>query len=139
VAIEKLNTILLVDDEEVVNFLNRKVIEKNSLIKDVVVRQNGEEALDYLKERIRQNLNFPELILLDINMPKMDGFEFLEEYEKFEAEKKESTVIFILTTSKDPDDMEKAYSYNAVKGIDNKPLSKELLNYILDFYFDKKN
>ena len=80
----KLNCILLVDDDEPTNFLNQMVIEELDIAEQIRVAQNGQEALTYLKKTGIGDENFPlpDLILLDINMPAMNGWEFLERYRK---------------------------------------------------------
>ncbi len=116
--------ILLIDDDYATNEYHKIIINSTSICNDLVVFQYADEALEWLKS-IEEN-EFPSLIFLDINMPRMNGFEFLDEYEK-EFSKSVSSVIVMLTTSINPNDREKSKNYN-IEGFINKPLTAELLH-----------
>ncbi len=128
-----LNCILLVDDDNATNMLNSFVIKKMELTKTVKVVLNGSEALDYLHS-ISEEEQCPEFIFLDINMPKMDGWEFLEEYREMNVERQRAKVI-LLTTSENPDDIEKAKNYPEILEYCNKPLTKEIINSLVNKYY----
>lgn len=125
-----LNCILLVEDDSVTNFLNKKIIEKLHITESIIITQNGEEALQY----IRKNTS-PELILLDINMPIMNGLEFLKAFEMEDFKNKNSTKIIVLSSSESMVDQADIESH----GIPfmNKPLSGELLLEIIYKIFQK--
>ncbi|AWV97999.1 response regulator [Arcticibacterium luteifluviistationis] len=127
-----LESILLVDDDHITNFIHQKIIDNLKCAKHVKVAKNGLEAIDYLKQ---DSTVLPDLIFLDINMPKMNGWEFLEAYGNLDNEGKENTVIIILTTSQNPDDFEKAKASPYVKVIENKPLTKDMISNIVTYYF----
>src|ERR1700741_4670028 len=96
---KKLECILLVDDDHEDNFFHKLVIERMDITKKIEVAKNGIEALEYLKA---DHHVIPELIFLDINMPKMNGWEFLEEYQHLSPERKARITIMMLTTSANP-------------------------------------
>jgi CheY-like chemotaxis protein len=132
---KKLNCILLIDDDKATNFINERVIKKLDCTKRIVTVYNGAEALEFLSIEENGNLLQPDLIFLDINMPVMDGWEFLEHYRKLHEDKKAKVVLLMLTTSLNPDDVKKANKIQEVKGFKNKPLTIEMMQDILKAYF----
>jgi CheY-like chemotaxis protein len=132
---KKLNCILLIDDDKATNFINERVIKKLDCTKRIVTVYNGAEALEFLSIEENGNLLQPDLIFLDINMPVMDGWEFLEHYRKLHENKKAKVVLLMLTTSLNPDDVKKANKIQEVKGFKNKPLTIEMMQDILKAYF----
>jgi len=112
---KKLNCILLVDDNTDDNIFHQIILKKMDIVNRIDIVLNGLEALVYLK---KENQMPPELIFLDINMPKMNGWEFLEQYKHLDARQKARVVIMILTTSANPDDLKKAKEIKEVTGFD---------------------
>ncbi|MBN4047050.1 response regulator [bacterium AH-315-P13] len=133
---KKLN-ILLVEDDRATNFLNKYIIKKKSITKHIQVSENGLEALEFLKLGIKDNNLLPDLIFLDINMPILNGWEFLNEYKKLEIAHKEDIVIMMLTSSINPDDKKKAEAIKEVKGFLGKPLTPFNIHNIIQEYFIK--
>lgn len=135
----KLNCILLIDDDEPTNFLNRMTVEQSGCARHVVIAQSGQEALDFLMGHgpggTVVDCLHPDLIFLDINMPAMDGWEFLEKYKQLPKEQKASIVLIMLTTSLNPDDEEKTRHIPEIAGFENKPLKEPQLEQILKKYF----
>lgn len=128
---EKLKRILLIDDDVNTNFYNRILFEQAKVSDDILEFQNAEKGLDYLK-----NENEVSLILLDINMPIMNGWQFLEAYEQLNEKQKEAIIVVMLTSSINMDDQEKAAKYDSVKKFIRKPISPELINEIMELFHD---
>lgn len=135
----KLKSILLVDDDEATNFIHEMVIKQMDCTENIVVRENGVEALEYLTSTVDGKHPQPDLILLDINMPRMDGWEFLEEYKKLDDDQLAQTVIVMLTTSLNPDDKDKATEIPVITGFMSKPLTADMLEEILAEHFKSLN
>ncbi len=131
---KKLNCVLLIDDDEPTNFLNKLTLEQASCARYIQVVQSGQAALDYLR-RPPDECPRPDLIFLDINMPAMNGWEFLGLYRTLPPEKKADTVVIMLTTSLNPDDEKKTLAIPEVSGFEHKPLNQESLNKVLNKYF----
>ncbi|WP_421765642.1 response regulator [Ekhidna sp.] len=110
--------ILLIDDDPSINYLNKLIIEKADIHANVCDRTQADEALSQLSEGI---IN-PNLILLDINMPTMNGWQFLEKYHELPEESRKSKVI-ILSSSINPSDKEKASQSSVILDFYSKPLS----------------
>lgn len=125
----KLNCILLVDDDEITNFINLNLLEDMQIASRIEITTNGKEALQFLEDNF-QEVSCPELILLDINMPMLDGFEFLEQFHKLELKDKDRTKMVALTTSNNPKDIKKLQNYG-VNDLINKPLTKEKLEKLI--------
>lgn len=137
---KKLNSVLLIDDDVATNFINKMIIKKAEITDHIEIVMNGQEALDYLTNSGKYEKSdgiFPQpmLILLDINMPVMDGWEFADAFSKLEENQKENIVIIMLTSSLNPDDKERASKLSAISGFQNKSLTMERLTTILNKYF----
>ncbi|MFL5729758.1 MAG: response regulator [Cytophagaceae bacterium] len=125
------NCILLVDDDPISNFINHETLRKNKICKEILISRNGEEALSLLHEYQFKHHSLPEVILVDIRMPIMDGFEFLQAFEKISIPGKEKTKVIILSNIFSRSDIEVlkkiGHSYYL-----NKPLEKNKLFDLLD-------
>lgn len=129
---KKLDCILLVDDDPDDNFYHQLIINEMDIVHSIEIAKNGIEALAYLK---KEDQNPPDIIFLDLNMPKMNGWEFLEQYKDLDKSQKPKVLIIILTTSANPEHMEKAKEIQDVTGFETKPLTKEMLSDILNKHF----
>ncbi|MBX0291399.1 response regulator [Hymenobacter sp. HSC-4F20] len=131
----KLSSILLVDDDKTTNFLNELMLRKLDVAEKLLVAMNGKEALDVLQEHCENTVpTCPVLIFLDINMPVMNGFEFLDAYSHLPWMKQQATVIVMLTTSLHSRDVSRAEQL-PVSGFVSKPLTAEKVNSILAQHF----
>jgi CheY-like chemotaxis protein len=131
---KQLNCILLIDDDEPTNFLNKLTIEQAGCARHIRIAQGGQAALDYLRGSPDEWVR-PDLIFLDINMPAMDGWEFLAQYRTLPPEKKADTVLIMLTTSLNPDDEKRTMAIPEVFGFEHKPLNQAGLEKLLNKYF----
>ena len=126
----KINNILLVDDDEIVNFINKTVISRTVETDTITISRDGLEAIDYLKNNMDSSI--PDLIMLDINMPRMDGWQFLEEYKNIKQDFKKTPVIVMLSSSNNPVEMDKARNSGEIAAFKNKPLTIEKFQEIID-------
>ncbi len=131
---KKMDSVLLVDDNDFCNEFHQIIINKMGITEKVEVATDGKEALAYLKSTVNGKHPKPDLIFLDINMPVMNGWEFLEEYKKLDAEMK-ANIIVIVTSSFNPDDKKRADLMDCVDGFKEKFLSLEKINEILMEHF----
>jgi CheY-like chemotaxis protein len=129
-----LDTILFIDDDTITLMLCKMVISKSLFSKEIVTAKNGEEALQYFNTLKQANTNAqlskPQLIFLDLNMPVMSGWEFLDSFSTPEYSEFNNTKVIILSSTIDPEDLEKSNKYPMVIDFLSKPISKEMLEYI---------
>jgi len=135
---KNLNCIMLIDDDADDNFFHEREIKKYSPDIIVIIKNKGLDALEFLKSN-KDKETHPDLIFLDINMPGMNGWEFLQEYDSLDKELQSMAVVIMLTTSQNPDDVAKAKKWNCVCEYINKPLTRELMNEISNEYFQNTN
>jgi len=126
-------SILLVDDDEINNFISIKLIKKALLTSDIMACLNGRFAIDQLVDiQKRDPEKLPDYIFLDINMPIMNGWEFLEEYKRLNIDPLGKSKIFIISSSVFSNDINRAKSYPIVKSFISKPLSVEKIKELFE-------
>jgi CheY-like chemotaxis protein len=130
-----LQSILLVDDDDATIFYYRIIIEHAGFKVQVSVAKNGKIAMAYLDSAIAGKAPLPNLILLDINMPVMNGWDFMDVYRELPEECRSKMIVVMLTSSLNPDDVVRAGKYPDIKEFRIKPLSPEILNELRDRYF----
>jgi len=136
---KELKCIMLVDDDKSDNFFHEREIKKAALSTVVIIRDSAIDALEYLKGMNEKNDLKPDLIFLDINMPKMNGWEFLIEFSQLDRVIQINTMIMILTTSNNVTDRFRAKAWSFVSGYLTKPLTKEIITDIHKTYFLQKD
>ncbi|MFM6984189.1 MAG: response regulator [Chitinophagaceae bacterium] len=132
---KKLETILLVDDDEATNFLNERIIRMSSFANNIVKANNGIQALEFLKLKINNKHPQPEFILLDINMPAMNGWEFMEAYSQLDESQKAQIIIVMLSTSLNPDDEKRAREIKEINDFRSKPLTMKMFTELVQEFF----
>lgn len=129
-AIKTIDLVMLVDDNDTDNFISKRIIEITKFARRVEVKGSGKSALDYLKENQNIVENLPNIIFLDINMPIVDGFVFLYEFEKFNELVRNKCKVIILSSSDNKRDIDKIVNNNHVIKFITKPLTEVALDEI---------
>ncbi|SIQ02982.1 response regulator [Maribacter ulvicola] len=124
--------ILLIDDSDVDNFINKAIISKEDNISQITTMSSGREALAHLKHIIATTDVYPDIIFLDIKMPGMSGFEFLDEYITLPNDLTNHCKVYILSSSMDNLDSEKGKEYSVVKKHLTKPLAHHAISNLLN-------
>lgn len=130
----KYNAVMLIDDNEIDNLINQKIIESSSITDNIYTHTGGKSAIEFLRNaekiasKIGNNSVLPDVIFLDIDMPLMDGFQFLDEFERLPDRIKQHCKIVMLTSSINSKDIKRSKRYEYVKEYVNKPLTKDNLN-----------
>ena len=125
----KFTDVLLVEDDPITIMVCDRIIKMTSFAEKVKSCENGKIAIDYLSALSEHEL-IPTIIFLDINMPVMNGWDFLEEFDKIKPRFKSLPRIYLLSSTVDPEDYKKAKNFSLVQDFISKPLSKEALQTI---------
>ncbi|WP_282069405.1 response regulator [Olleya namhaensis] len=125
-----IDTTCLIDDDRIFIFAAKRILKATNFCNNFTIYNNGAEALTGLRDIIKSGNNIPDLILLDLNMPIMDGWQFLDEFVKIENSKK--TTLYIVSSSIDPADSEKAKQYEQITDFIVKPITKDTLTEIVN-------
>ncbi len=125
---KKFKTVMLIDDNEIDNLINQKMIESAAIAENIYMHSGAKSAIEFLRNMERMDVAdkvLPDIIFLDIDMPLMDGFQFLDEFEKLAPATKMKSRIVMLTSSINPQDLNRSKKYTNVKLFLNKPLSHD--------------
>ena len=129
---DRINEIMLIDDDLATNYLSKYIIDDVGCCENLSVHDMAQDALDDLSRRIENNDRLPEVIFLDLNMPRIDGWEFLEIYETLDLSQYSMLPdIYVLSTTMNPQDRLKAESINAVSRFYAKPLTEQILTEVM--------
>lgn len=124
--------VLLIDDDATFRFIVQTICSKSGMAQVVHESLNGQEAIDYIKSNLEYEGSLPDLILLDLNMPVMDGWEFLDRLPKLVNGRIAELPVVILTSSINTQDRDRAQKYTFVKGVFSKPLTASQLEQMQD-------
>jgi CheY-like chemotaxis protein len=131
----KIQNLLILDDDEIGNLYLGMILSELDFLEDFRIEQSGWDCLDYL----RTCQSFPELIMVDLNMPEMDGFDFIEKYEEEFLATHPETIIFVMTNSILEIDRKKSLNFKSVRNFINKPLSEDILRDAFEEIREIKN
>jgi CheY-like chemotaxis protein len=123
--------ICVIDDDSVYQFTITRTIQTHQLAKKILVFSDGEQAIHFLIDNIFNSENLPDIIFLDINMPIMDGWQFLEEYVTLKPNLSKKITVFMISSSVDPTDLERAKKISEVSDYIVKPITPEALKEII--------
>lgn len=134
--LDKLNSILLVDDDEASNFLHSIFINKLDLDVEVNSAINGQEALEFILGKGQEQLQLPCMVMLDLRMPVMDGWQFMKSYEEFVPKNlKDQITIVLVTISDNQEDKDRAVTNEHIADFSQKPLSDETFKKLIQKHF----
>jgi CheY-like chemotaxis protein len=119
--------VLLVDDSEIDNLVNRRLIQLTHFASDIITTSNGEDALHFLKEECASAAHAPDFIFLDMNLPMMSGYDFIEEFKKLPDYIRNKTKIIVLSVFQKQEKLNKVLAYDFVAGQLEKPLGQQAL------------
>lgn len=123
----KYKKVLLVDDSEIDNFINTKLIKKSGFAEEIIATKSAREGLEYLQNQAKKPEHLPDIIFLDILMPVMDGFDFIDEFIKLPETIKKKCKIILLSSSESFKDLNRANKNPQVHKFLNKPLTENHL------------
>lgn len=129
---KKFNTVCIIDDDDIYKFTITKTIESTGLVNKIIDFGDGEEALDYLLETAADTTELPDIILLDVNMPVMDGWDFLEVYHEKKGELNKNIIIFMISSSIDERDVDRAKQISELTDYIVKPINRDKVMHIFE-------
>ncbi|MAU71376.1 MAG: response regulator [Pseudozobellia sp.] len=128
----KINTTCIIDDDPIFVYSTKRIMKEVDFSDEIMVFNNGQDAIDGLSDMVENNLKLPPVIFLDLNMPIMNGWEFLDDFVQIPNPNREQVVIYIISSSIDPRDLERIKNYPAVNNYILKPVVREDLHTVLE-------
>lgn len=129
---KKIKSICIIDDEDINQFILKTMIQTINKEIEILIYNNGESALTSFSQKLLSQAAIPDIILLDINMPIMNGWEFLDEFVKLKPKIDKKIEIYIISSSSAPDDVKKAEKYTDIYGYLNRPIETFTLKEIIE-------
>lgn len=126
------STVFIIDDDPIHQRIAQIMISKNQIYDDFVSYTEAEKALEFLRENSNELHKLPDVILLDLNMPVVDGWDFLESFEIIRNNLKKAVRVFIVTSSVDEKDIARSKLFSSVKGFISKPLTPDIIRSTID-------
>jgi len=133
---KKVNSAFIIDDDDIFIYGTRRVMQELNFCENISVFKNGQEAIDGIKEHIKLGKELPDVILLDINMPIMNGWDFLEELAQTPNLNKNKVLLYLISSSVDPVDIDRAKKIELVTNYFIKPITPKQVKEILKEFFD---
>jgi CheY-like chemotaxis protein len=131
-----IDTVLLIDDDEINNMICTKIISKNDFATNVVACSSARQGLKYLQDALADGaIPLPTVIFLDINMPVMNGWDFLDQYKQLSGLADKGIVLIMLSSSSSANDLSRAQGYPQVSDYITKPLTAAHLQHVRDRFF----
>ena len=131
---KKINTVCIVDDDDVYQFTVKYEIERTDLVGEIKSFSDGEQAIHFLKQAAHSPALLPDILFLDINMPIMDGWDFLEEFAQLNPSLDKKVIIYMVSSSINQKDVDRAKKINEVTDYIIKPINREKLTSLFNQY-----
>lgn len=131
--VKQKHIVCLIDDDNIYQYTARVILESTGLTKQIHSFYDGKEAINYFREQLPANADaLPDVIFLDINMPVMNGWEFLEEYDKLETTLPKPIVVYVVSSSVNSTDMQRSRSYKTVTDYLVKPVNRHTYQELME-------
>ncbi|RTE53352.1 response regulator [Arenibacter aquaticus] len=127
-----LTKICIVDDDDIYRFTIERTLESLEYSTKTMAFSDGEQAINFISDHLNEDAELPDIIFLDIDMPVMDGFQFMEEYEKIKSNVSKDMIIYMVSSSLDPVDIDSAKKISSISDYIVKPISSDRLKSILE-------
>ncbi|NNF20083.1 MAG: response regulator [Flavobacteriaceae bacterium] len=133
---KKIRTSCIIDDDPIFIYGTKRIMKEVNFCDEILVYQNGQQALDGLSSIVESDENFPSVIFLDLNMPIMTGWEFLDNLTSINHPRKDNLIIYIISSSIDPRDLERVKDYEVVHNYILKPVTPKDLSTVMEVLHD---
>lgn len=126
------HAVCLIDDDKIYQFTARKILESTGLARSIVSFFNGSEAIGYFRENAQNKDQLPDVVFLDINMPVMNGWDFLDEFQQLRNKIEKTILIYMVSSSVDDTDIQKSRTYQEVKDYIVKPINRQRYQELME-------